>query len=307
MAGYSDYLLSIWDITEYKSTQLERDRITSDLIQRNKDLEQFTYIVSHNLRAPAANITGLLSLLKSSSTADTALIDALLASSKVLDQIIHDLNTTLQITHHIDEKKELVSLPDITRQVKRSLSELMTHNSVVINEEFHAGSQTIHTIRDYLYSIFYNLIQNSVKYRREDQAPSITITSSRHKDHVVLSFKDNGKGIDLDKYSDRVFGLYKRFDFSTEGKGLGLFMVKSQVEALGGEISVKSEVGQGTEFVIKLPAELPAEGIYNPQTLSTAKIRAVEPYLAVNKPGFQFGACIHYAELIQGGSEKYRW
>jgi signal transduction histidine kinase len=103
----------------------------------------------------------------------------------------------------------------------------MTHNAVVINEEFHTDSQTIHTIRDYLYSIFYNLIQNSVKYRRADQPPSITITSHRHKDHLILRFKDNGKGIDLNKYSDRVFGLYKRFDFSTEGKGLGLFMVKT--------------------------------------------------------------------------------
>jgi signal transduction histidine kinase len=252
-------LLSIWDITENKSVQLERDRITSDLIQRNKDLEQFTYIVSHNLRAPAANITGLLSLLKSSASTDTALIDALLTSSTVLDQIIHDLNTTLQITHHIDEMKELVSLPDITRQVKRSLSELLTHNAVAINEEFHADSQTIHTIRDYLYSIFYNLIQNSVKYRRIDHAPSITITAHHHKNHLILRFKDNGKGIDLNKYSDRVFGLYKRFDFSTEGKGLGLFMVKTQVEALGGEISVESEMGQGTEFLIKLPSELVAE------------------------------------------------
>jgi PAS domain S-box-containing protein len=246
-------LLSIWDITENKSTQLEKGRITSDLIHRNKDLEQFTYIVSHNLRAPAANITGLLSLLKGNATTDAALVDALLTSSKVLDQIIHDLNTTLQITHHIDEKKEPVSLTDITRQVRRSLGELLAHNAVVINEQFNEDAVTIHTIRDYMYSIFYNLIQNSVKYRREEELPSITITSQQHKTHVHLNFKDNGKGIDLNKYSDRVFGLYKRFDFSTEGKGLGLFMVKTQVESLGGEISVKSEMGKGTEFLIKLP------------------------------------------------------
>ena len=69
---------------------------------------------------------------------------------------------------------------------------------------------------------------------------------------VELRFKDNGKGIDLEKNGSQLFGLYKRFDTSAEGKGMGLFMVKTQVEALGGIIKVNSKPGEGTEFIIQL-------------------------------------------------------
>ncbi len=79
------------------------------------------------------------------------------------------------------------------------------------------------------------------------------IKSSKLKDKVTLRFKDNGKGIDLNKNASELFGLYKRFDTTVEGKGMGLFMVKTQVEALGGTIKIKSKLGEGTEFIIQLP------------------------------------------------------
>ncbi|MES2372159.1 MAG: PAS domain S-box protein [Bacteroidota bacterium] len=245
-------LLAIWDITLTKQAQAEKDRITADLIHRNKDLERFTYIVSHNLRAPAANIMGLLSLLKQSETNDASLLEALLASSKSLDTIIHDLNQTLQITHHIDEKKEPVSLPELSMQVQESMRELLAHNEVIITEHFSDDAKTIYTIRGYLQSVFYQLMQNSIKYRRQE-VPMIHISSQRRKDRLLLHFTDNGKGIDLDRYGNAVFGLYKRFDFTVEGKGMGLFMAKMQVEALGGQISVVSKPGLGSEFMIDLP------------------------------------------------------
>jgi signal transduction histidine kinase len=75
------------------------------------------------------------------------------------------------------------------------------------------------------------------------------------KNKIELRFKDNGKGIDLDKHSSHLFGLYKRFDNTVEGKGNGLFMVKTQVEALGGTIRVKSKPGEGAEFIILLPVQ----------------------------------------------------
>ena len=70
--------------------------------------------------------------------------------------------------------------------------------------------------------------------------------------HVELTFTDNGMGINLKKNGDQVFGLYKRFHDNIEGKGMGLFMVKTQVETLGGKISIRSEVNKGTEFLIEL-------------------------------------------------------
>jgi signal transduction histidine kinase len=84
-------------------------------------------------------------------------------------------------------------------------------------------------------------------------APVIVIKSSFHENKVQISFTDNGKGIDLKNHGKQLFRLYKRFDTTVEGKGLGLFMVKTQVESLGGTISVNSEIDKGTQFIIQLP------------------------------------------------------
>jgi signal transduction histidine kinase len=102
-----------------------------------------------------------------------------------------------------------------------------------------------------LYSIFYNLIHNSIKYRQPGLPCVIQIRSRLLKEGVQLVFKDNGIGIDLKKRGEQVFGLYKRFHPAIEGKGMGLFMVKTQVEALGGKISISSEPNKGTEFTIE--------------------------------------------------------
>ena len=100
-------------------------------------------------------------------------------------------------------------------------------------------------------SMFYNIISNSIKYRQSDSELVLEIETQIINKQLVIIFRDNGVGIDLDRYSPYIFGLYKRFHSGTEGKGLGLYMVKTQVETLGGTISVKSEVNVGTEFSIE--------------------------------------------------------
>ena len=95
------------------------------------------------------------------------------------------------------------------------------------------------------------MISNSIKYRRPNASCVVEITSAKIDKIIILSFKDNGSGIDLNKKGSQVFGLYKRFHTNIEGKGVGLFMVKTQVGTLGGKISVRSEVNKGTEFVIE--------------------------------------------------------
>ena len=102
-----------------------------------------------------------------------------------------------------------------------------------------------------MHSVFYNLITNSIKYRRPHVCCVINIKSSLIENGIELLFSDNGIGIDLGQRSEEVFGLYKRFHTNIEGKGIGLFMVKTQVEAIKGKISVCSEVNKGTAFKIK--------------------------------------------------------
>src|SRR5690606_23759989 len=103
------------------------------------------------------------------------------------------------------------------------------------------------------HSIFYNVILNSIKYRQREIPPLIRIRRAIEERHIVLYFSDNGMGVDLSRGSEEIFGLYKREHRHKEGKGLGLFMVKSQMATLGGSITVKSEVNYGTEFKLVFP------------------------------------------------------
>jgi len=108
----------------------------------------------------------------------------------------------------------------------------------------------ITSLKAYMHSIFSNLISNSIKYRKPDEEPYIEINSRKEEGKIILTFKDNGLGIDLTTKSDKIFGLYNRFHSHVEGKGMGLFMVKTQVEALGGIITATSELNKGLEFTI---------------------------------------------------------
>ncbi len=105
-------------------------------------------------------------------------------------------------------------------------------------------------VQSYLHSIFYNLLTNSIKYRTPGIPPAIGIRSETRAGTLVITFEDNGLGIDLVKKGEQVFGLYKRFHHHIEGKGMGLFLVKTQVELLGGKISIESKENAGTKFTI---------------------------------------------------------
>jgi PAS domain S-box-containing protein len=249
------YILANKDITEAKIAELERERITADLTQHNNDLEQFTYIVSHNLRAPVANILGLADMLKDHDqdldvSTKKEVVDRIYVSIKNIDTIIKDLNQILQARKPVDGKKEKVDFETLVNTIKTSVRNSLADEQVKFMCDFTAVD-SMYTTRSYLYSIFYNLTSNSIKYRETGVAPVINITSTRINDKIELRFKDNGKGIDLDKNGQNIFGLYKRFDTSVEGKGMGLFMVKTQVAALGGTISIESKLGEGTEFILQ--------------------------------------------------------
>lgn len=250
------FILANKNITEAKTLELERERITADLIQHNSHLEQFTYIVSHNLRAPVANIIGLTEMLKEydqdlDPDARQEVVERLSLSIKNIDTVIKDLNNVLQSRKPVNEKKETVNLKSLCDDIITNTYNSIIKENVKLDYSFDEV-EFVFTIRSYLYSIFYNLISNSIKYRQTGIAPVITITSHKVKDKVELRFKDNGKGIDMEKNGAQLFGLYKRFDTSVEGKGMGLFMVKTQVEALGGTIEINSKLGEGTEFIITL-------------------------------------------------------
>jgi signal transduction histidine kinase len=243
------------DVTEQHNAQLERERITSDLVQRNKDLEQYAYIISHNLRAPVANIAGLSGLLQdmpASGDEQAMTLDMLTHAVKNLDNVILNLNHILQASSEANDQIEEVSLSELVKTIQLSINSLIQKSKAVIDCEFDEIDRLL-TLKSYLHSIIQNLITNSLKYKRPYIKPVISIRSEITGNNIIIYFKDNGRGIDLAKHSNHIFGLYKRFDHTVEGRGMGLFMVKMQVERLGGSISVVSEVNKGTEFIIKFP------------------------------------------------------
>jgi len=251
-------IMSQTDITKRKNLELQERKITADLIQRNNDLEQFTYIVSHNLRGPVATILGISDVIKDETLDETekkVFIDGLIGSVKKLDDVIMDLNNIIRSKNTVNDKKEKVDFRQLLVEVTAGIQNVTNGAPANIKSDF-SEVESMVTLKSYMYSIFYNLISNSIKYRQHDVAPVIEIKSRKINDKIELLFKDNGLGIDLKKKGDQIFGLYKRFHMeSAEGKGMGLFMVKTQVETLGGRISVESEVNVGTQF--KIEFELP--------------------------------------------------
>jgi PAS domain S-box-containing protein len=256
---HSGFILTMKDITYKKHADLERDRITADLIQRNQDLHQFTYIVSHNLRAPVANIQGLSDLLADQEQAadqqGDPVLKALATSIGNLDKVILDLNQILQMSGAANDTLEVVSLSSLVEDIRLETQQLTANVCAEINYDFKEVNAML-CLKSYLYSIFQNLIVNAIKYRRQHICPIVNISSKMGKDSFCIYFSDNGKGIDLERNQGKLFGLYKRFDLSVEGKGMGLFMVKMQVERLGGKITVESKINAGTTFKLEFPIKV---------------------------------------------------
>lgn len=242
------------DITARKLSELEREKMTSDLLHHVKDLEQFAYIVSHNLRSPVVNIRGLANLLQDHThlgESDFAkCLDGLGVAANKLDGVITDLNYILQTRREIDESKELVHFDSILDSIETSLEDQILKQEAKIIRDFEI--REIFTLKSYLYSILVNLIGNALKYRRPEITPEIKISTSKVGENVIIIVSDNGLGIDLEKHGSKIFGLYKKFHQHIEGKGMGLYMVKTQVEILGGSISIESVLQKGTTFKITL-------------------------------------------------------
>ncbi|MDB5121783.1 MAG: domain S-box protein [Sphingobacteriales bacterium] len=245
------------DITDSKMAELERTRIISDMAQHYKNLELFAQMVSHDLRGPVASILGIAEVMKSDSTTSEERIEImeyLFRSVESLDSIIKDLNYTLEIKREIRETKETVYFSKLIEEIRSGLHNLLQKEGVQILTDF-SSIDHLYTLKNYLFSIFYNLIVNSIKFKQSGKNTLVRIRSQIIGGKLFLSFKDNGRGIDLNRHADRIFKLYSRFHPDIEGKGMGLFIVKTQVETLGGSIIVNSTPGIGTEFIVEFPTE----------------------------------------------------
>jgi PAS domain S-box-containing protein len=226
--------------------------ITLQLQEQNRRLDEFAHIISHNLRAPVKNIQALIKLLdEHSEINDYRLIfDKLKNVAKNLNETMNELMDTLKAKTqpHVDLTD--IRFKEVLDKVVQSLEGELIVAEASVTFDFNEAP-VIRYSKPYLESIFQNLLTNAIKYRSSQRRPTVHFRSLLANSHLELQVTDNGQGIDMEKFGDKVFGLHKTFHDHQEARGVGLFLVKTQVEALGGSISVKSEVDKGTTFTIR--------------------------------------------------------
>lgn len=155
---------------------------------------------------------------------------------------------------HFFDAQNLMSLAldDVVKRSIDTLIPLANQSQVELINQV-ADDLKVRAIPAYLDSIVFNFITNGIKYRSPDSTGFVRINAYEEDEFVVVAFEDNGLGIDLERFGNKLFGMYKTFHDHHDSKGVGLFITKNQVEALGGKIEVESQVGVGSIFKVYLP------------------------------------------------------
>ncbi|WP_026464159.1 ATP-binding protein [Adhaeribacter aquaticus] len=223
----------------------------NELLQnKNRQLEDFAHIMSHNLRSPLISVDGLMEYYEEEPDLDTAsfVMKHIKAINKNMFHTVEDLNIILKT--RIDEQvpAEEIDLLQVIEKEKENLGAAIIQTEAQLEFDLQVPYITLPKI--YLESILHNLISNALKYRSPHRQPLVKIKSWEDNRSIFLSVSDNGLGMDLKKVEHKLFGLYKTFHVHENAKGLGLYLTKIQIEALGGEIQVESEPDKGTTFIV---------------------------------------------------------
>ncbi len=245
------------DVTEQKLQEKEKEQLINELTQNNRDLRQFSYITSHNLRAPLSNLIGLLKLIEDiplESKELEMIVDGFVKSTYLLNETISDLGKVVIIRDNPSIEKQAIPINESLDNVLNQINILVSSTKPKISLDIENGA-VIYSNKAYFESILLNLLTNAIKYKSPERGLEIEISVKKDDKFTTVVFKDNGIGIDLDKYKGKIFGLYQRFHNYPDSKGLGLYLVKSQIESMGGGITIDSQVDQGTTFTIKLKNE----------------------------------------------------
>lgn len=242
------------NITYKKKLEEERNQTLANLTNANNSLKQITYKTSHDLRSPVNNLMSILNLMNLSKIKDPEILEYLemlkLAGSnlqKTLDSYLNDLSKRELLNFNLEK----INIHESLERVKLSIKSLIELSNTTIRTDF-TQSDDIMFNKEYLDSVFLNLITNAIKYSQPDKAPIISISFKKCNNTSQLIFSDNGLGFDMDKVNGKIFGLYQKFHNHVDSKGIGLYLVYNHINNLGGTISVESKPNEGTTFIITL-------------------------------------------------------
>jgi len=246
---YDKHIIISRDISKLKKAEHGIQKLYTILKSQNEKLLDFTHIISHNIRSNTSNISMLIDLIEETEDTDEKeeYFKLLKQSNNKLSETIRYLNETisLQLTSK-DLKKELNVKTEL-ENILSSINGIIKKEKAEINIDV-PKDMDIKTVPSYFESIMFNLISNAIKYRSPDRHPVVNIKAEKVDSKYIFTVGDNGLGIDMGRNKEKIFGMYRTFHGNKDAIGLGLFMTKNHVEALGGTIEVESEVGKGSEF-----------------------------------------------------------
>ncbi|GCD76751.1 hypothetical protein JCM31826_02330 [Thermaurantimonas aggregans] len=242
------------DITALKLKKQELQKTIDVITDQNERLRSFTYIVSHNIRSYAANIDGLIELINGNLISEEEkpeMLNLLRQASSNLMETITTLNEVITIERKVSDKIQTIELNSVIKKVLSVVQKEIVDNQIIVVNEIPDGVKVMFNPA-YLESVILNLTTNAIRYRRNDVRSFIKYVYKEEKGKKIIEVSDNGKGIDLQKFGKRIFNMFETFHGNPDAKGLGLFITKAQVEAMGGKIEVESVVNEGTTFRIIL-------------------------------------------------------
>jgi signal transduction histidine kinase len=223
------------------------------LEQRSRDMEQFSFAVSHELKNSLTKLKLSISLLEldDDPSAIQKHIQIIQRSTSQLEHTLTDLNDIIHIKHNTPVAR-YIDLPEIFSKVYEELEERILASNASISTDF-SGVSGFTYVEVYLQSILSNLLTNAIKYAYANRRPEIVIKATKHPSGIQIIFTDNGLGIDLERHKAALFKPFSRFSSQVrEGKGLGLYIIKSMIERNGGRIQIESVPDQGTTFIVEL-------------------------------------------------------
>jgi len=250
------FLSQLNNISDRKNAENKVKELLGVTKDQNDRLLNFAHIVSHNLRSHSGNLEMLLELMEvdNPKIINEEMFPLLKEAVGQLEETVQNLNEVAALKTKTELNLTGLKLGEYVNKAISNINSFILDDSMQLDNNVDPAFEVM-GIPAYMDSILLNFLTNTIKYRSLERVPEIEINAFKQNEYIVLTIKDNGLGIDLDMYGSKLFGMYKTFHKHEDARGLGLFITRNQIEAMGGKVEVTSEVNVGTTFSIYLRNE----------------------------------------------------